>query len=236
MTLVKAVTKSENKKLGDASTTYAAQASCPSDCVFMNAGCYAERGFVGFHLRNMNSHAVSVSATTSDVAVAEAAAIDGMAVAPGRPLRLHTVGDCATNKAAKLVEAACARFRKRGGGIAWSYTHAWRRVKRESWGSVSILASCETNKDVLEAKSRGYATSIVVDRFPSPKLYEQDGIKILPCPAQTHHGVTCSSCKLCLDDGKIRARDYSIGFEIHGDRVTKKRALEKWERAQATPQ
>lgn len=224
--LVKAVTNSENRKLGKASTTYATQASCPSDCVFMNAGCYAERGYVGITVRNLNKHAVTISATKLVVAQAEAGAIDAMEVVVGKPLRLHTVGDCATNMAARLVSAATARYTKRGGGRAWSYTHAWKKVSRKSWGDVSILASCETAEDVREAKSRGYATAIVVDEFKSDKLYEVDGMKILPCPAQTHEDVVCTKCRLCFDDEGIRTRDYSIGFAVHGDHVTKKRARE----------
>lgn len=223
MTLVRAVARSKNRKLGEASTTYAPQASCPKDCVFMNAGCYAERGYVGILLRNINKEAVRVSATTRDVADAEAAAIDAMEVLPGRPLRLHTVGDCATNTAAKKVAAAAKRFMARGGGKAWSYTHAWRKVHRSSWGDVSILASCETTADVKEAQERGYATALVVDKFESERRYEHEGVEIIPCPAQTRHK-SCSDCGLCFDDKRLVATGFTIGFEIHGDRVTKNRA------------
>lgn len=224
--IVKAITMSENRKLGKASTTHAAQASCPSDCVFMNAGCYAERGPLGaFVLAPLNDAAKELGASGLDVAEAEAKAIDEMAVVVGRPLRLHTVGDCASDDAALLVAAASERYEERGGGRVWSYTHAWRNVKRSSWTNVSILASCETAADVQKAKERGYATAIVVDEFPGDELYtSEEGIKILPCPSQTKKGVTCADCRLCFNDAGIRERDYSIGFAIHGDRVTQDRA------------
>lgn len=224
--LVAAVTSSGNRKLGKSSTTYAAQASCPTDCVFLNAGCYAERGFVGIHLRNLNNHAVEVSATTQDVAEAEAKAIDEMDVVMGRPLRLHTVGDCATDEAARTVSAAAERYIAKGGGRVWSYTHAWRIVNRESWGAVSILASCETPEDVAAAHKRGYATSIVIEEFEGKRRYETNGIEIIPCPAQTKKGVGCSDCKLCFDDQRLKGEEYTIGFAIHGDLVTKRRAHE----------
>lgn len=228
MTLVKAITKSGNKKLGGVSTTHAAQVSCPSTCVFKDGGgCYAERGPLGaFVLRNLNDTAVTVGATALDVARAEAVAIDEMDTVIGRPLRLHTVGDCASDEAARIVSEAAERYMERGGGRVWTYTHAWRVVSRKSWGGVSVLASCESEEDVLQAKRRGYATAIVVDNYAGQhRRYRHGTIDVLPCPSQTKKGTTCADCKLCFDDDGIKKRDYSIGFEVHGDRVTKKLAL-----------
>lgn len=45
-------------------------------------------------------------------------------------------------------------------------------------------------------------------------------VPVLPCPAQTHAGVTCSSCRLCMDDIGLMERGYAIGFEVHGIPVT----------------
>jgi hypothetical protein len=89
---------------------------------------------------------------------------------PGRPLRLHTVGDCRTDEAARIVAAAAERYMDAGGGPVWTYTHAWRLVDRASWGRVSVLASCETPEQVELARARGYATAIVVDEFDRPPL------------------------------------------------------------------
>lgn len=222
--IAKAITLSANKKIGKAATTYASQASCPSDCVFMNAGCYAERGYVGIMLRNLNKEAVRVEATVLDVAEAEADALDTMDVIAGLPLRLHTVGDCATNEAARTVAAAAKRYVARGGGIPWTYSHAWRVVDRESWGIVSVLASCETLIDVAHAKARNYATALVVDEFEGKRRYTNGDVEIIPCPAQTKEGVTCSDCRLCFNDDRLIESGFTIGFAIHGDHVTKKRA------------
>lgn len=224
--LVKAVTTSANKKLGVASTTYAPQVSCPTDCVFLGAGCYAERGLVRMvGTKYVNDVAEKMEATPIDVAIAEAKAIDEMATVVGRPLRLHTVGDCASDEAAQIVSAAAERYTKRGGGPVWSYSHAWKDVERSSWGDVSIFASCETAEQVKHARERGYATALVVDEFASDKLYEVGDVKILPCPAQTRH-TTCSDCRLCFNGVGVHDRGYSIGFAIHGDRATMKRARE----------
>jgi hypothetical protein len=173
-TLALATARSNNSKIGEAATTYAEQRSCPSDCVFFDGGgCYAEEGPLGkFVTAPLNRAAQAVEAGPVEIAQAEADAIDDLSVVPGLPLRLHTVGDCATDEAACIVAAAAERYMERGGGPVWTYTHAWRVVARESWGTVSVLASCETGDDVRVARSRGYATAMVVEEFDLDRLYE----------------------------------------------------------------
>jgi len=222
-TLALAVTDSANEKIGACSVTYAAQASCPADCVFKDGGgCYAENGRLASAVTiPLNQLAAEEAATALDVAQAEAAAIDAMRIVPGRPLRLHTVGDCPNEASARLVAGAAMRYMARGGGPVWTYTHAWRVVPRRAWGSVSVLASCETPLDVVLARARGYAPSLVVEEFEQRARY--DGI--LPCPAQTTEGVTCASCRLCMNDRALLGRDYAIGFAVHGTAFTIRQAV-----------
>lgn len=217
-----AKTSSGNAKLGDCATTHAAQQSCPASCVFKDGGgCYAETGRQGmFVTRRLNESGELVDASPLDVAQAEADAIDAMQVVPGRPMRLHTVGDCATDEAARIVAAAAARYVERGGGPVWTYTHAWRQVERASWGMVSVLASCETREDTLAAAARGYATAVVVERFESDRRHRSidainESTDVVPCPSMTRN-VPCSSCRLCMNDQGLRERGYSIAFAIHG--------------------
>lgn len=189
-TLALAISKSQNAKIGDAATTYAAQGSCPSECVFFDGGgCYAEQGALGkFVTGPLNaSSELAASKTPEDIAIHEAQAIDDMEVVPGRPLRLHTVGDCKTDAAAEILSAAARRYIERGGGPVWTYTHGWRTVARESWGIVSVLASCETAQEAGLARSRGYAPSMVVERFESWKLYE---LAAQPAPETPHRGAS----------------------------------------------
>jgi site-specific DNA-methyltransferase (adenine-specific) len=230
--LALAVNKSDNKKLGGAATTYAAQTSCPTSCPFSGGGgCYAETGLVGFTTRSLNSGATLQPSGPYEVAVAEAKAIDAIKVVAGRPLRLHTVGDCATDEAALLVSDASARYRENDGGPVWTYTHGWREVSRESWREVSALASCETAADVRAARARGYATSIVIDgEFKKRGRYllgreagAAEGVEIFPCLEQTT-GRTCVECRLCFDDEALKERGYTIAFRIHGEPATVKAA------------
>lgn len=227
MSLARAVARSNNAKIGDAATTYAAQASCPTSCAFLNGGgCYAENGRIAAAMTiPLNAAAQDAHASTLDVARAEAREIDQLEVEVDWPMRLHTVGDCATDDAAILVGEASERYMNCGGGPVWTYTHAWRDVDRASWGKVSVLASCETTADFDAARERGYAPSIVVDEFPGRRKYLQDGEWILPCPAQTTADVTCSSCRLCFDDDRLFRLNAAIGFAVHGTLSVQKAAL-----------
>jgi hypothetical protein len=217
-TLARAIEASENAKIGLSHATMASQVSCPPTCPLLNAGCYAENGNMGIHTRQLNVLAEMRQATPLDVARAEADEIEDKL--SGRlDLRLHVVGDCATDEAAQIVsQAAVAKVRKHRRDV-WSYTHAWRNVSPESWGGVSILASGESTADAKEAMDAGWAAAIVLpDReHVTDKLYVKDGVKILPCVEQTR-GVKCVDCRLCMDAPRLREKGIVIGFAPHGSR------------------
>lgn len=211
---------SSNKKIGDAAATYVStRASCPK-CPLQGRGCYAETGRMGIHVAKLNAAAEGVSRLQA--ARAEALAIDQGAVLGGLPLRLHVAGDAATRGAAKIVAAAAERYRARGGGQPWTYTHAWRRVPRAAWSSVSVLASIERVEDGTKALARGYAPALVVAEHASAKAYEAGGVHWVPCPEQTR-GITCSECRLCFNADALRQRSTGIAFAAHGS--SRKRVL-----------
>jgi hypothetical protein len=220
--LATAVEVSKNSKLGRVSATYAAQQSCPRACPFLNNGCYAEGGPMRFTTHRLNKAARARKAGHLAVARAEAAAIRRLSGT--RPLRVHTVGDCRTDEAAQIVSQA---IESKGFPAAWSYTHSWRDVRRSSWGSVSILASCETLQEVRQARHRGYAAMLVVDRLPADgRAFMAEGVKVIPCPEQTR-GVKCSECRLCFRDGFLKAAGAAIAVEAHGSRAEKVREVVK---------
>lgn len=141
----------------------------------------------------------------------------------GQRLRLPVSGDLSTPSAIKPVAAAVDDWLDRGGAGVWGYTHGWRRVRREAWGTVSVLASVETIADAKKAIKRGYAPAIVVADFPNgPRAWFEDELRIIPCPEQTL-GVTCDECQLCFNDTALLDRNAVVAFKAHGQ--TKKRAL-----------
>lgn len=227
-----AVETTENRKTGPVSVTHVSQASCPRSCPLFDNGCYAEVGPQGFITSRLNDSDV----TRPDViARQEAEAIDSLT--GDRPLRLHVVGDCRTPAAARIVAAACERYKQRSNPWkaprptplmralghppaeqdVWTYTHAWRDVERTDWGSVSVLASCETAAQAEEAHARGYAVALIVPQFAQDGAYDLPGtlLRVIPCPWQTR-GVTCRECRLCWDSERLHREGLVIGFAAHG--------------------
>lgn len=223
---VTAIEYSENKKLGGMSTTYSTIASCPDACGLKRSGaCYGMVGPLGAIWNRLNRAAAggqnvlalrgrALDALRHNVAKAEAAAIDALTGA--QVLRIHTLGDCATARDARIVAAAAERYMKRHGRPAFAYTHAWRSVPRSAWGKVSVLASCETPGEVLKARGRGWATALVLRSFERDTAYVHKGVKVLPCPEQTGRRPSCMACGLCFKADKLAAVGLTIGFKAHG--------------------
>lgn len=217
------VSDSGNEKLMGSkkvdATYVSIKASCPKDCPLMGNGCYAQLGNVGIHTHRIDKEAEGF--TTVDAARAEAKAIDasykGGAVPAGRAMRLHVAGDSRTRKGTALINNSVKRWKIRGGGDVWSYTHAWRNVPRKAWSHVSMLASVSNVSEVAEARAQGYAPAIVVPEHPSDKAFKLDGCdtKWIPCPAQTRE-VGCSDCRLCFNADRLFHGNFGIAFAVHG--------------------
>lgn len=213
------------------STYVSMTATCPDECVFRHAGCFAEAG--GPRLAN-RLNAAAAGMTPLQVTLAEADLIDRTfrrqvpqdGANGGRDLRLHVGGDVSCVDGAEALAGAAARWRSRGGGLLWSYTHRWLSVPRSSWGPISVLASVEDGHDAEHAWQMGYAVAVVVRRFPSgPEAFSLPGtdLQVIPCPAESI-GKTCAECRLCLDDEGLRRRNRAIGFAVHGRDAERARA------------
>jgi hypothetical protein len=227
------VSDSGNTKLSgtkSVDTTYASiKSSCPSSCPLKDGkACYAELGYVGFVTSRLDKVAKGLSAL--EVAREEARAIDysynGKAVPQNRDLRIHTAGDSRTVKGTKLINSAIGRWKKRGGGIAWSYTHSWKNIKRSLWSNASVLASVSNTEEANEARKQGYAPAIIVSEFNGDKAFKIDGssVKWIPCPAQTKNNIGCVDCRLCMRSEFLYKSNVGIAFAAHG---VKKNNLKK---------
>jgi hypothetical protein len=215
------IVASKNAKIGrhgSVDATYVSPKTCPPSCPLRGRGCYAENAHMGTWFRKMESASKGMSAL--DVSRAEAMEIDGAyegKIPPWKVLRLHVMGDCRTAEGATVVASAVARWLRRGGSVAWTYTHAWDRVPAFSWGDISTLASVDRKEDVAKADSRGYAVAIIADR-----AMEIAGIKFVICPAQHRHSTsTCEECRLCFDADGLRKARKGIVFLPHGSRFKK---------------
>jgi len=209
------------------SATYVSiEATCPDSCAMKGAGCYAQSGFQAPMVRILDAEAVG----RPGIAVIEQEAeLIGRAFGGGRvpqdgarggrDLRLHVFGDVPDrdgNAAAKILARAAARWRHRGGGAVFTYTHQWHQVERASWGEISVIASCDQPHEVRVARRRGYAAALVVGQFPGRRAFRVPRMptRAVPCPAQTSE-VTCATCRLCIDRD-LHDLEVTIAFAAHG--------------------
>jgi hypothetical protein len=213
------VEKSKNSKLGGIATTYASiKKTCPDTCKLKNGACYARVGYVGMVNDRLDKKAKNKSSL--DIAKKEALLIDksfgGKSIPTKKDLRLHTGGDSRTKKGTELLAAAARRYRARGGGDVYTYTHSWKRIPKASWKGISVLASCDSTDQITEAKNLGYATAMVVNNFPNDsKAFNLDGHKMIPCPEMTR-GISCVDCRLCFNDELLIKINATIAFSVHG--------------------
>jgi hypothetical protein len=209
------------------SATWAAQASCPP-CPLRKNGCYAELFRPGLHTNRLNKVAeTQLDDPNLQETIAKEEA-DGIAKLTGkRKLRVHIVGDCATDATATIVGSAMRAHEMKHGKAAWTYTHGWKTVSKSSWMGARVLASCETVKDVAEARALGWGTALITPPHPSNKIYKYEGERVIPCPAQfSYKGervVTCEDCSLCQRPEWLKEHAVSIGFQPDGG--TSKRVL-----------
>jgi hypothetical protein len=216
---VSVVEVSRNEKTGPVSATYAPQSTCPSTCPLRGNGCYAESGPAGATTARVNLN--SEGASITELARIEA---EGIRSLSGKlPLRIHVVGDANTDECASIIAEAAEDHTRKFGQPVWTYTHAWRTVRRESWGNVSVLASCESPAQAREAMARGYAASIVTSSHDGASVTFKDGVKVLPCPQQTGTKNNCAGCQLCFKGETLLRHRIVIGFAVHG--IQKTRAL-----------
>ena len=221
-----AVEKTSNSKTGDVSVTYGSiRATCSKRCplnpgdrsgpTFLTdrsvsgGGCYATTGTVAIQERKLDP-----SLTPLQAARAEAKAIDSLT--GSRPLRIHVSGDARTTEAARTLASAAAFYTNKAGMPVWTYTHSWREVARSAWGGVSVLASVHSVGQAWRAIANGYAPAMVVPKHESNKATTVDGLKLIPCPAQTTPTVKCTDCKLCWKDGWLHSQKAVITFAAHG--------------------
>jgi hypothetical protein len=138
------------------STYTSISATCPDSCAFKRGpngeagGCYADAGKTVHTIARLDREAEPFSG--DDVVVSEADLIDrafpaGMpqdGARGGRDLRLHVGGDTTSATRPTFLGKAATRWRERGGGKVWTYTHRWKTVPRRNWGpDISVLASVE---------------------------------------------------------------------------------------------
>lgn len=194
--------------------------TCPNSCPMKkDKSCYASVGYVGIHEKRTSEK--SDDLTALDIAKEEAAEIIKNIDSKSKFLRLHISGDSSTKTGTKILAKAANKWIGNSNRIVWTYTHAWKKIPKDYWGKISVLASVDNTYEAKQAFYSKYTPAIIVDKFEGKKAFIKDDVKFIPCPAQTHDNISCASCKLCLNSDKLFALKTGIAFEAHGATKTK---------------
>ncbi len=216
-----------NAKMGAISVTHVAQASCPTTCPLLRAGCYAELGNQRFVTDRVNVAADEIHAAPYELALRESLAIRELT--GKRKLRVHVVGDCTTAGGARLVGQAMVDHERKHGQPAWVYTHAWPEVEADDWVGARVLASVHSKTELYSALSMGYrAFALATPRHLTRKVYSFDRLDVIPCPAQFKtrgsRSTTCEHCRICQNVDRLATVRRVVGFEPdqHTNRLIKR--------------
>lgn len=209
---------SGSPKLQGILATYASLTTCSRACHYRQGGCYAKHGKCGMVVRRL-----ALASVTPDMVARYEASLIARSKST-LPLRIHVAGDCGTDKRAKVLSHEAEQYMQRTGKPGWTYTHSWRKVSRESWGSVSVLASCHNMRDVVDATARGYACALVITHYNAPTFKLPGGFTAVVCPSFTR-GAGCASCAgkrtLCTNDSMLREKKLVVCLEVHGAGASK---------------
>lgn len=206
-----------------ASTYSSISATCPDSCFFKDNGCFAQVG--SHHLTMGRLDRASRGMDGLEVSLAEA---DGLSKLwprgvpqdghrGGRDIRLHVGGDTSCTRGARALADAVQTLKSRGLGAAWTYTHRWKTIPRESWGPIRIFASVERPIDAIAAMRRGYSPAMTRAEIGSSSTWKvSPDLAITPCPYEAHPAKpTCAKCRLCLD-GVLDQPGHGVAFYAHG--------------------
>lgn len=210
--------KSENRKTGPIPVSTTSADTCPTTCGQFDT-CYAKSGPSGIHFRKVAAGTRGTDLKGFTAAIA--------ALPSGTLWRHNQAGDLPGEDAAIDVLALRAIVRANRGKRGFTYTHKplsqhnVRAIRACTVGGFTVNISADTIAAADAAKSLAIAPVVVVlpatvrENFTTP-----GGNKVVICPAVTHDGVSCATCKLCA----WATRDAIIGFPAHGAKARQVRS------------
>ncbi len=205
---------SGNRKVGPLPVSTSHEKSCPSQCPFVNRGCFARYGILKLHWDRLNGGETGMPWKDFVSKVQR--------LPRGQYWRHNQAGDLRGDKkqidTASLKELTAANKGKKG----WTYTHysplgkegAINRaaIKEAVSNGFVINLSGNTLEHADKLKALGVAPVVVTLPKDAPNtLFTAAGHKVIVCPSYKE-GVTCSTCRLCA----VANRSVIVGFRAHG--------------------
>ena len=235
------VSQSSDKKIGKVLASYSPKSTCPDSCTLKQGGCYA---WGLFYLRLLGEKIDKGSLNkTLDVAL--------KGVKKTAKIARHRVaGDIVGDQVETLEE--CKKLEELG-YVNIGYTHDWKTEETQILKPY-FRASCQNEDEVLEARAKGWATTIIVDENTPNKIKLSNGERAVMCPVvkqersikskadnmafsnkkekkswisenKKNISVDCNTCTLCKVTDKTEA--ITVMFEVHGAANTIKSASGK---------
>jgi hypothetical protein len=205
--------KSANVKTGPIPVSTTSGDSCPESCGSRDR-CYAKAGPLAIHWRKVNDGGLSLEDFTAKVA----------ALPHGQLWRHNQAGDLPGKDEKIDTVALNAIVKANEGKRGFTYTHkpVTGLNHTENTNALAVLMankrgftvnlSADTLEQADTLKDLGIAPVVVVLPEQSKGEVTPSGRRVVVCPAISHEGVTCESCKLCA----WRDREVIIGFPVHG--------------------
>ena len=204
------VVRSGNRKTGPIPVSMTDQTSCPTSCVFRDAGCYAEFGKLRMHWENVAKSGESWAAFCRTVAALPLATLWRHNEAGDLP----GVGDAIDRRALQLLVRANAG--KRG----FTFTHKPLRAAADRHAvaaanaagfTINLSADTLAQADALAELGVGPVAVVLPADAPTRASKTPGGRSVVVCPNDTA-GMTCEACRLCAH----ATRKAIVGFRAHG--------------------
>jgi len=235
------VSQSSDKKIGKVMASYSPIESCPDSCSLKKGGCYA---WGLFYLRSLG---LKISKGLLNKSI-ETAFEDSSRSA--KIARHRVAGDIVGDQEETLKEC---KYLDDKGIINIGYTHDWKSDNTQILKGY-FRASCQNEDEVLEAREKGWAATIIVDENTPNKIKLSNGERAVMCPVvkkeraikskadsmmfpnkkekrswisenKKNISVNCNTCTLCKVTDKTEA--ITVMFEVHGAANTIKSASGK---------
>lgn len=206
------VPMSRDKKTGAIGTTYSSYALCPAQNCPWHAKCYGRHYPCALHANRVTAGKAGMPWEILSYQVKVKGVNPYM-------VRVNVTGDMCRPGTddlwADLVQAHRDAFKDTM--YLYTYTHArltsenLRIMRDMGEQGFTINASCETHAQVKKALKAGVPAVLAVVDQPQGTVV-RDGVKYTTCPAAGKRGITCATCRMCVDF----KRDAVVVLPYHG--------------------
>jgi hypothetical protein len=207
---------STNSKTGPIAVITITEETCAEDCPFRDGPCYARSGPLRLHW---------LAVTRKERGEPWEALCGSVSRLPLKiMIRYGQAGDLPgdgviIDHLALFKIAAAAQGRKMFGYTHYDMSLEWNASCVEKAIADGFVINVSGNSlehaDELKLLTTAPVVCVVPRDYPHTGGRTPDGHRVVVCPAQTHEGVNCISCKLCAS----AKRKSIIGFLAHGSRA-----------------